>query len=52
MQIKIGIKNNNMIVRKVKDLWIVQTRHSQQIVFSHTNRMTCYEWMFKSVYYA
>jgi hypothetical protein len=25
-----------MIVRKVKDLWIVQARHSQQIVFSHS----------------
>jgi len=41
-----------MIVRKIKDLWIVQARHSQQIVFSHTNRMTCYEWMFKGVHYA
>ena len=41
-----------MIIRKVKDLWIVQARHSQQIVFSHKNRMTCYEWMFKGIHYA
>ena len=41
-----------MIVRKVKDLWIVQAKHSQQIVFSHKNAMVAYEWLFKSVNYA
>jgi len=41
-----------MIIRKVAGLWIVQRQHSQQIIFSHKSRMTCYEWIFKSVHYA
>jgi len=45
-------QSNNMIIRKVSGLWIVQRRHSHQIVFSHKNVMECYEWMFKTVNYA
>ena len=41
-----------MIVRKVAGLWIVQRRHSQQIVFTHKNMMECYEYIFKGVHYA
>jgi hypothetical protein len=41
-----------MIVRKVSGLWIVQARHSRQIVFSHKNRSECYEWLFKGIHYA
>ena len=41
-----------MIIRKVAGLWIVQRKHNHQIIFSHKNRMTCYEWIFKSVNYA
>jgi len=41
-----------MIIRKVSGLWIVERQHSGQIVFSHKKRMTCYEWIFKSVNYA
>jgi len=41
-----------MIIRKVNGLWIVERQHSKQIVFSHKNLMTCYEWMFKSINYA
>ena len=45
-------KINNMIIRKVSGLWIVEREHSKQIVFSHKNRMTCYEWIFKGINYA
>ena len=41
-----------MVIRKVSGLWIVEREHSGQIVFSHKNRMTCYEWMFKGINYA
>ena len=41
-----------MIVRKVSGLWIVQRKHTQQIVFSHKNVMECYEYLFKQVNYA
>lgn len=42
-----------MIIRKVAGLWIVQAKHSQNIVFSHKNVMECYEWIFsKYVHYA
>ena len=45
-------QSNNMIIRKVSGLWIVEREHSGQIVFSHKNQMTCYEWMFKGINYA
>jgi hypothetical protein len=41
-----------MIVRKVSGLWIVQRKHSKQIVFSHKNQMECYKWIFKGIHYA
>jgi len=41
-----------MIIRKVSGLWIVEREHSGQILFSHKNQMTCYEWMFKGINYA
>ena len=40
------------IVRKVSGLWIVETKHSKQIVFSHKNLMTAYKWQFKQVNHA
>jgi len=33
-------------------IWIVQRVNSQQIVFSHSSKSECYEWMFKTVHYA
>ena len=33
-------------------LFIVETTHSQQIIFSHKSEKECYEWIFKSVSYA
>ena len=41
-----------MIVRKVSGIWVVQRKHSQQIVFSHKNVMKAYEYIFKTVNYA
>jgi len=41
-----------MIIKKVSGLWIVQTKHSKQIIFSHKNVMECYEYIFKTVNYA
>ena len=35
------------IIRKVNRLWKVETKNSQQIVFSHTDLMTAYKWQFK-----
>ena len=46
------LKQSNMIVKKVSGLWIVQTKHSKQIIFSHKDMMECYEYIFKSVNYA
>ena len=40
------------IIRKVNRLWIVETRHSKQIVFSHIDLMKCYNWQFNNVSYA
>ena len=46
-------QSNNMIIRKVSGIWIVQRQHSQQILFSHKKQMECYEWIFtKYVHYA
>ena len=33
-------------------IWIVQRVNSQQIVFSHSNKSECYEYIFKTVHYA
>ena len=40
------------IIRKVNRLWIVETKNSKQIVFSHEDLMTAYEWQFKQMSYA
>ena len=40
------------IIRKVNRLWIVETKNSGQIVFTHEDLMTCYEWQFKQMNYA
>jgi len=45
-------QSNNMIIRKIQNLFIVQQKHSQQIVFSHKNINECYEYIFKTVNYA
>ena len=44
--------NNMYIVRQISGLWIVQRKHSQQIVFSHKELMKAYEWQFKQVNHA
>jgi len=41
-----------MIIRKIQNLFIVQQKHSHQIVFSHKNINECYEYIFKTVNYA
>ena len=41
-----------MIVRKLNEVWVVQRKHSKQIVFSHKNVMQAYEYLFKQVNYA
>jgi len=46
------LKQSNMIVRKIKNIFIVQQKHTQQIVFSHKNINECYEYIFKTVNYA
>ena len=33
-------------------LFIVQTTHTHQIVFSHKSKNACYEWIFKQINYA
>ena len=33
-------------------IWIVQRVNSQQIVFSHSSKSECYEYIFKTVNYA
>ena len=38
-----------MIIRKIKNIFIVQQKHTQQIVFSHKNINECYEYIFKTV---
>ena len=40
------------IIRKVSGLWIVETKHSKQIVFSHKKLMEAYKWQFKTLSYA
>ena len=40
------------IIRKVNRLWIVETKNSKQIVFTHSDLMTAYEWQFKQLSYA
>ena len=40
------------IVRQIRGLWIVQRKHSQQIVFSHKELMKAWEWQFKQVNHA
>ena len=40
------------IIRKVNRLWIVETKNSKQIVFTHEDLMTAYEWQFKQLSYA
>ena len=40
------------IIRKISGLWIVQRKHSQQIVFSHKKLMKAWEWQFKQVNHA
>mgnify|MGYP001364425405 CR=1 FL=1 len=34
------------------NLFVVQTIHTQQILFSHKSKNECYEWIFKTVNYA
>ena len=41
-----------MIIRKLSELWVVQAKHSKQIIFSHKDVMECYEYIFKTVNYA
>ena len=47
-------KYKNMKVKFLKNakIWIVQRINSQQIVFSHSSKSECYEWIFKTVHYA
>jgi len=33
-------------------LFIVETTHTRQIIFSHKNEKECYEWVFKQMNYA
>ena len=33
-------------------LFVVETTHSQQIIFSHKSKKECYEWIFKQLNYA
>ena len=40
------------IIRKVNRLWIVETKYSKQIVFTHSDLMKCYNWQFDKLNYA
>ena len=48
------LKYKIMKVKFLKNakIWIVQRVNSQQIVFSHSSKSECYEWIFKTVHYA
>ena len=48
------LKYRNMKVKFLKNakIWIVQLVNSQQIVFSHSSKSECYEYIFKTVHYA
>ena len=36
------------IIRQVRNLWIVEEKRSQQIVFSHKELMKAYKWQFEN----
>ena len=48
------LKYKIMKVKFLKNakIWIVQRVNSQQIVFSHSSKSECYEYIFKTVHYA